>query len=67
MKKYKVLYDTLINKEHTPKDSEITFELGTDENYIKRLITSKVIELVNELDKETPKAKDKKTDKLNDK
>ena len=41
--KYKVLYDTLINKTHTPKGTEIEFEVGTDEGYIKRLIANKVI------------------------
>ena len=41
--RYKVLYDTLINKIHTPKGTEIEFETGTDEGYIKRLLTNKVI------------------------
>lgn len=41
--KYKVLYDTLINKVHTKKGTEIEFEVGTDEGYIKRLLANKVI------------------------
>lgn len=41
--KYRVLYDTLINKIHVPKDAEIEFEAGTDEGYIKRLLANKVI------------------------
>lgn len=46
--KYKVLYDTLINKEHKSKDSEIEFAEGTDEGYIKRLISNKVIVPIEE-------------------
>ncbi|TLD80170.1 hypothetical protein LS68_008100 [Helicobacter sp. MIT 05-5293] len=41
--KYKVLYDTLINKTHHTKGSCIEFEQGTDEGYIKRLVVNKVI------------------------
>lgn len=44
--KYKVLYDTLINKNHTKKGSIIEFPSGTDEGYIKRLVANKVIEVV---------------------
>ncbi|WP_300450425.1 hypothetical protein [uncultured Helicobacter sp.] len=41
--KYKVLYDTLINKSHHQRGAIIEFPNGTDEGYIKRLVTSKVI------------------------
>ena len=59
--KYIVLYDTLINKTHTPKGTEITFEAGTDEGYIKRLLANKVIAPLDSSDSKTEsKPKDSK-------
>ncbi|WP_394908922.1 hypothetical protein [uncultured Helicobacter sp.] len=66
--KYKVLYDTLINKVHTPKGTEIEFQAGTDEGYIKRLLANKVITpLDSSADSKTEsKPKDSKKKKQNE-
>lgn len=61
--KYKVLYDTLINKVHTKKGTEIEFQAGTDEGYIKRLIANKVIAPLESSDKTESKPKDSKKKK----
>lgn len=62
--KYKVLYDTLINKVHTKKGTEIEFQAGTDEGYIKRLIANKVIAKLDSSDSKTEsKPKDSKKKK----
>ena len=58
--KYEVLYDTLINKEHKAKGSEIEFTEGTDEGYIKRLLNDKIIAPLDEPVEEEEGEKTKK-------
>lgn len=58
--KYIVLYDTLINKAHTKKGTEIEFEAGTDEGYIKRLLANKVIAPIESSTESKPKDSKKK-------
>lgn len=62
--KYKVLYDTIINKNHTPKDTIIEFDSGTDSGYIKRLINERVIvPLQNESKEDKSKQDEAKKEK----
>ena len=61
--KYIVLYDTIINKTHTPKDTEIVFEAGTDEGYIKRLLANEVIAPIESSTESKPKILKRKSQK----
>lgn len=63
--KYKVLYDTQIAGRFIAKDEVMDFENGTDENFINRLIANKVIQKIDEEEKDelfgNPEQLDKKS------
>lgn len=61
--KYSVLYDCQIEKTHRKKGEVIEFKEGTDTGFIKRLISSRVIEPMKDAKEQADKAKEAKEKK----